>query len=45
MNKYAYQSEKSTWHGCFDGLFILNMRNRLKYVGLHLSGIIINMVK
>ena len=37
-----YQSAKSTWHGCFDGLFMLNMRNRLKYV--HLSGIIINMV-
>ena len=33
-----YQSEKSTWHGCFDGLF----HDRLKYV--HLSGIIINMV-
>ena len=31
-----YQSEKSTWLGCFDGLFMLNMRNRLKYV--HLSG-------
>ena len=40
MNKYAYIKVKR--HGCFDGLFMLNMRNRLKYV--HLSGIIINMV-
>ena len=37
-----YQSEKSIWHGSFDGLLMVNMRNRLKYV--HLSGIIINMV-